>query len=667
MKLLRTLPALLLAVLLLAPAASLFAADWPPVDPQELAMKDDPSNPGAPAIILYREEFTDDSQGRSAVENSAYGTHIGNSVNEYVRIKVLTEAGKKWADVNVPYYARVEDIDQIKGRTIEPDGTIKEFTGQVFDKVWKKKGTTDQRVKTFTLPDVRVGSILEYRYRKVLSSDWYSYYVNVVYDPAWIVQSDLFTRKAHFELNPARGAFVRYNWFLPANIKPEKKGERVELDMENVPAFQQEEFIPPEDSLKMRVEFFYMDRDPGPDFWKDTGKDFYKSAEAFIGKHKAIAAEAERVAPPQDSSETRLRKLYARAQQVRNLSFEHQKTEQEVQRAKQKVNDNAEDLMKRGYGYHNQINRLMVALARAAGFSAALIRVQERDKGFFAPTVYDPDQLSRELVVVQTNGRTYFLDPGTPRCPFGLLPWQDSAVQGLLLTKDGGTFARTPEPRPEDGVLQRTAEVQLAGDGSLTGKITFSWQGQQALERRLDGLEEDDAGRRKMIEDDIRKYLPEGAVLKLTSVQGWDNTEGPLTAEATVDLPNYATSAGRRLLLALGLFQAREQNPFAPQSRKNPIYFHYPLESTDDVTFKLPAGVQIETLPPSRDMDKKAAIYQVTRSSSPGSIHIERRFVMAAFYLDSKYYPVLRGFYGLMGVGDAEQAVLQVGGTSAQK
>ena len=37
---------------------------------------------------------------------------------------------------------------------------------------------------------------------------------------------------------------------------------------------------------------------------------------------------------PGDSNETKARKLYARAQQIRNLSFERQATEQEAEREK---------------------------------------------------------------------------------------------------------------------------------------------------------------------------------------------------------------------------------------------------------------------------------------------------------------------------------------------
>ena len=56
------------------------------------------------------------------------------------------------------------------------------------------------------------------------------------------------------------------------------------------------------------------------------------------------------IVSPSDPPEVKLQKIYARVQQIRNTSFEVQKTEEEVKREKEKTASNAEDLWKRGYG-----------------------------------------------------------------------------------------------------------------------------------------------------------------------------------------------------------------------------------------------------------------------------------------------------------------------------
>ena len=139
----------------------------------------EPYVPDAAAIYLYREERADDKLHMHSV---------------YVRLKVLTEKGKDYADVEI-YNQGGYGIRAVEGRTIHSDGTIIPFTGKPYEKLLEKTKTQKYKAKVFTLPDVQVGSILEYRY--VLSYD-----DNVVYFPEWFVQQSLFVRKAHYSFKP---------------------------------------------------------------------------------------------------------------------------------------------------------------------------------------------------------------------------------------------------------------------------------------------------------------------------------------------------------------------------------------------------------------------------------------------------------------------------------
>jgi len=69
-------------------------ADWPPIPPEDLKMTDLPEQKGAPAVILLREEVADD---------------LNNYHSVYERIKILTEVGRRYADVELPYWAGLHD------------------------------------------------------------------------------------------------------------------------------------------------------------------------------------------------------------------------------------------------------------------------------------------------------------------------------------------------------------------------------------------------------------------------------------------------------------------------------------------------------------------------------------------------------------------------------
>ena len=113
-----------------------------PVSPDELKMTGEPHAPGASAIILYRQVDRDDN-GRTSHED------------HYVRIKILSEAGRKYADIEIPFIKYWENIVNIHARTIRPDGSAVDFDGKVFDKTLVKAKGVKVLAKTFTLSDVQ--------------------------------------------------------------------------------------------------------------------------------------------------------------------------------------------------------------------------------------------------------------------------------------------------------------------------------------------------------------------------------------------------------------------------------------------------------------------------------------------------------------------------------
>lgn len=170
----RILSALAFSLFVISPALQ---AQWTAPTPEELSMTSIPEVPGAAAVFLYKEEVADDS------------LHMQSF---YYRIKVLTEGGKSRGDIELPYYAGESGVtlDEIAGRTIHADGTIVPFTGKPYEKVVEKGDDYKIKVKVFSLPAVEVGSIIEYRYRLHTDDHYFRH-------PEWIIQTDLFTRKAH--------------------------------------------------------------------------------------------------------------------------------------------------------------------------------------------------------------------------------------------------------------------------------------------------------------------------------------------------------------------------------------------------------------------------------------------------------------------------------------
>jgi len=73
------------------------------------------------------------------------------------------------------------------------------------------------------------------------------------------------------------------------------------------------------------------------------------------------------------------------------------------------------------------------------------------------------------------------LIPELPFVPFGTLPWSETAVPGLRLAKDGGTWINTPPSKSKDSRTERSAHLKLTPSGTLEGQVTVTYTGQEAF------------------------------------------------------------------------------------------------------------------------------------------------------------------------------------------
>lgn len=633
--------------------------DWQPVTPEDLKLTSEQAG-HADAIILYHQEISDDNRGH---------------LQEYKRIKILTEAGKKYADVEIPYRGTDFHIVDVKARTISPDGTVIPFSGKVFDKVAIKGRGLKILVKSFTFSDARPGSIIEWRYTR-LAGD------HALYAPRWILQEELVQKQAKFVFVPyhgsgdvetSRGDLASGVYWspigLPKGVEVKQTPNRqIQLEMNDIPAYQQEELAPPPDTMKMRVEFYYGSSNMGKpaEFWKEEGKYWSKEVEKFIGHSSAVAQAAEQAVGSSDTPEQKVRKIYAAVQKLKNSSYQEQNFLEDLGE-KPKGSNSAEQVLKQSAGSRDEITRLFVAMVRAINVPAYVMRVGTRDEIFFQPNIPSWRQLNSEIAIVHlSDGKDVFLDPGTRFCPFGILEWTRTAVQGVRQNTSGGTeLSQTPVPDPTQTVTQRIAKLKLQEDGGLNGRILLSWNGQEALSRRIDASRTDEAGRTKALEDDLKALLPGAATVKLESTKGWDGQEERVQGVFNVEIPSFATSTGKRLLMPSALFEQNGKQLFVHAERKNPVYFSYPSRTYDSVQITVPASLQVESLPQTQPIRADFAVYKADRTTKGNVLELHRDFAMAGFVFQLPYYPALKSFYEKVRSGDEEQVVLQAA-TAAQ-
>ena len=642
-------------------------ADWPAIAPDELKMTDLPQQKGAPAVILLREEVANDPQNYHSV---------------YMRIKILTEAGRRYADVEIPYSRRQFRIDGVSGRTVHPDGSVVNFEGKVFDKVVVKgkRAHGEQirvQVKSFTLPDVQVGSILDYRYS--LRYDDHSFYA-----PEWIIQTDLFQKNASFKFIPYSGDLImahnrvgngstwtsylpttgpkpQWHKLMTTSIATSRTADQyVDLTLADVPPLIEEPFMPPVSMLRYRVQFYYTVDRTAEAFWKEEGKFWSKDVEKFLDRKGGIEDAVAKIVLPNDTPEQKVRKIYAFVIGLENQTYRPKREEQEEKGIGLKPNEGVEDVLRQRSGDHDDLNRLFVSMVRSAGIPAFMMWVPSRDETFFQPELLSTQQMDAEIAIVQLGGKDVFLDPGTKFCPYGLLNWRYSGSKGVRESPSKGTeIAESPLSEYTQALILRGAKVQLAEDGKIEGTVKVGFYGLEAMDRRQKANATDAEGRKKMLEDEMRSWLPGNSDVELVGTPNWDDTEPHLATEFKISSP-LAVGAGKRMLVPVHVFQVNDKPVFSASNRVNPIYFWYLTRQVDEVHIALPASLQVESLPANDEVKLGYAVYStVQKQESPTGIMARRDLVMGGMAFPTTQYKELKDFYDKVKTGDDQQMILK--------
>ena len=155
--------------------------------------------------------------------------------------------------------------------------------------------------------------------------------------------------------------------------------------------------------------------------------------------------------------------------------------------------------------------------------------------------------------------------------------------------------------------------------------------------------------------------------MTLKDAQPWDASEEPLEAHFTVNVPSYASLAGKRLLAPNYLFHTSQKEAFAEKERKYPVYFHYAFAEIDNVKLRIPSGFRIENAPQQQDASLSYARYQNIVKVEGDQIATRRALLLGMNFFPMEKYQELRDFFSKVETGDEQQAVLQEGTISAQK
>ncbi len=550
---------------------------WRPVSPQELSQAKSKVEPDADAEAIFWEVRVDDSSPDVL------------TMKHYVRVKVFTERGReKFAKVDIPFLKGTK-IKDIMARVVKPDGTVSELAkADVLEREVVKADKVKVKSKSFAIPNIEVGVIVEYQYKEVLSGSWAN-------NMRLIMQRDIPIQTSSYYLKPAAGGRVlRFNMGNTDLVK--EKGNVYRMTMENVPALKEEPRMPPVDEVRAWALIHYTDtKIDVSDFWSYAG---YVIAKVYdikdtLKPSKELRAAAEQITAGASTEEDKLSKLYRFCKErIKNITYDPSLTEDDLENIK--ANKSTLDTYQKQTGRATEINELFASLATSLGFDVRLAFGGDRSELFFNPSRAHPSFIHFTAIAVSVGGEWKYFDPGSKFVPEGMLAWNEEDTSALLLNyKDYLRNQMTPLSGYRDSAANRTGRLKLLADGTLEGTVKIEYTGHLAETYKLNYYDNSPQKREEALKEEFKAQIP-NAELSEISIDNITDPEKPVIYQFKVKVPNYGQPAGKRLFFQPGFFEYGKKPLFASSTRQYSIYFHYPWSENDDIEIQLPEGYELD-------------------------------------------------------------------------
>lgn len=622
--------------------------EWRPVSASELAMDKPVVDPDADAEAIFWEVTLDDKK-RSKM-----------TLYHYVRVKIFTERGReKFSKFDIPYTKRVK-IENVAARVIKPDGTIINLKpGDVFEREILKAGKIKVNAKSFAVPGIEPGVIVEYQYEESRKGDSAS-------GERLLFQRDIPLQKVSYYVRPYKGSslnFTAYNMtgdtrFFDAK---DKKGFQV-LTRTNVPALKDEPYMPPEDEVRRWVYLKYATF--GSLFqWGFLSRGASKAFADWTKPNKQVKRKALELVAGADTDEEKLERLYNFVQQnIRNLSFDSSLSEEERDHIKVK---DADDALRQSAGSSSFIDFLFASLARALDFDANLVFSGDRSEQFFNPDRYkDSSFVHPCCVAIKVGNEWKFYNPGTPYLPIGRLIWYEENTTAMLVSKAGYIWLKTPLAAPEESDAVRTAKLVLNEEGELSGTVRIEYTGHQAIVQRQNGWKQSESKREDEFLEDYKDAM-NGIEISGFKIDNFTDPSKPLVYSFSVKVPNYAQKTGKRIFLKPGFFEYGSKPKFSSETRTYDIYFPYPWSEDDNIEITFPEGYKLENVESPGEVVERSGITQqkfnMSVEESTRKLMFKRHFHFGkgSIFFRSASYSSLKRLFDMFNTNDQESVTLK--------
>ncbi|OIV43356.1 DUF3857 domain-containing protein [Flavobacterium johnsoniae] len=636
----------------------------------ELEQKVHPKDSSAAAAILYR-------KGESRIE---YDQNDGFVVLTDVetRIKIYKKEGYDWANQEVWYY----NTNNLKEKVFFADAvTYNLVNGKIEKTKLKSDGIFDEVIskyrgqKKMTMPNVKEGSVIEFRYTIRCSSDrvireWdfqTSIPVNYSEFSTYIPEYYVFNSRQKGYLFP-KVTTVKNPKSIIFNIKERSSGygstptafstekhdyieNKTTFIATDLPAMKDEAFVNNIDNYTASVSYeLSLTKFPNSQM-KEYSTD-WNSVVKTIYEYDDFGSELNKTGYFEDDINNLLKGITKPEEKIW-LILNHVKSNVKWNGyTGYSCDSGVKKAYKEKTGNIADINLMLTAMLRYAGLTANPVLVSTRSNGI--ALFPNRNAFNYVIAAVETPEGNILIDASDKFSTPNILPIRALNWSGRLIRKDGTSqeIDLMPSKPSNDNVFMN---YSIDPQGKVSGKTRRQCTDYNAMITRgnMSSLKEEEY--LEKLENDYNK-------IEISEYARTNEKEILMpTLESYSFTGNLCEVIGEKIYVNPMLFFTNDKNPFKQEVREYPVDFSYPYVDKFNITIQIPDGYAVETLPAPAAlvMEENLGTFKYNIAASGNVLQLAILHQINDAIVSTEKYEMLKEYYKAMVAKETEKIVLK--------
>jgi Domain of Unknown Function with PDB structure (DUF3857) len=583
-------------------------------------------------------------------------------VERRTRIKILKDKGMEYANVKIPYYSRNNDqkMADIDAYTYNLDASGNVVTTKVEkSSIYTQKLSKNFTQVTIAFPQVKVGSVIEYKYR--IDRE------NIGYIEDWYFQDEVPVRFSEFEMKVPLNFKFNEDPFIYMKVD-KKQDEKEDLlsgndglyrvktlyktyTMQNLPGIHDEPYMTCKDDYLQRIGFQLAQIDYGEGntkdlrtTWLDVVKRLDEDEDFGQELRKGLNA-AETVLAASIQCKDTLCRMAAIFNTIKNsMNWNGNNSIY----AMQGINT----AWDKKTGSTGDINIILYTLLKKAGITTYPLLTSTRDHGVINLFFPSEKQFDALMVYAEVGGKVYILNAADRYNPYRLVPYNVINTRGFLVDGEKSEWLTIVSP---DQKRQMTAiQADIDANGVMKGEAMVNSY-DYAKNPRYKSWLQDKSG----FKDNYFGKAFTAMKVDSLEVANADNEAEPL--EQKVKFSSKLNSSGGYSYFNINLFSGLETNPFTDDDRTTDVDFGYMQDYSIYGSFIIPDGYSFDELPKNMTMIMPDTSIIFTRhlQAEDNTLNTRVSIQFKKTTYSAQYYPEFQEFYKKMLAKLNEQIVIK--------